>query len=115
MKHRSNLKHVSTVRVPAEDREKKARKDAKVAEDELWLAREELQAVKGDLCAKVTVLDQVHQEALEARNSVERLAEEVSKLRMDLQRQEALASRRGKRIAELKDEACTQWDSGWLV
>ena len=109
MKHGSNLKHASTVRVRAVDREKKAWKDAKVAEDELWLAREELQAVKGDLCAKVTVLDRVHQEALEAGNSVERLTEEVGKLRMDLERQEALASRRGKMIAELKDEACTQW------
>ena len=34
---------------------------------------------------------------------------------MDLERQEALASRRGEVIAELKDEACTQWASGWLA
>ena len=38
----------------------------KVAEDELRLVREELQAVKGDLCAKVTTLDRVRQEAMEA-------------------------------------------------
>ena len=40
VKHRSDLKHAS--RAWAEDKEKKARKDVKVAEDELRLAREEL-------------------------------------------------------------------------
>ena len=79
----------------------------KVAEDLLRLAREELQAVKGDLCVKVTTLDRVPQEALEAGSSVERLTEELDKLQMDLERQEALASQRGKVIAELRDEACT--------
>ena len=59
VKHRSNLKHASMVRALAEDKEKKARKDLKVTEDELQLAREELQAVKGDMCAKVTTLDWV--------------------------------------------------------
>ena len=42
MKHRSDLKHASTARARAEDKENKAREDEKVAEDELWLAREEL-------------------------------------------------------------------------
>ena len=86
MKHRSYLKHASTARAWAEDKEKKTRKDVKVAEDELRLAREELQAVKGDLCAKVTTLDRVFQEALEARNSVERLTKELDMLQMDLER-----------------------------
>ena len=86
----------------------------KAIEDELWLARVELQAVKGDLFSKVMTLDRVRQEALKVGNSVERLTEEVGKLRMDLERQEALASRRGKVIAELKDEAYTQWAFGWL-
>ena len=49
----------------------------------------------------------VLQEALEAGRSMERLTEELDKLRMDLERQEALASRRGEVIAELRDEACT--------
>ena len=114
MKHRSNLKHASTTRARAEDKEKKAWEDVKVAKDELRLAKEELQAVKGDLCTKATTLDRVRQEALEAGNSVERLTKELSKLRMDLERQEALASRRGEVIAELRDEVCTQWASGWL-
>ena len=60
MKHRSDLKYASTARARVEDKEKKARKDLKVSKDELWLAREELQAVKGDLYAKVTTLDRVH-------------------------------------------------------
>ena len=115
VKHRSDLKKASVARARAEDKEKKARKDAKVAEDELRLAREELQGVKGDLWAKITALEWVSQEALEADNSVERLTEELGRLRMDLARQEALASRRGEVIAELKDEACTQWASGWLA
>ena len=77
----------------------------RVAEDELRLTREELQAVKGDLCVKVMTLDRVHQEDLEVGRSVERLTEELDKLRVDLERQEALASQRGEVI---KDEACTR-------
>ena len=87
----------------------------KVVEDELRLAKEELQAVKGDLCAKAMTLDQVCQEASKVGNSVERLTEELDKLRMDLERQEALASRRFKVIAKFRDEACTQWAFGWLA
>ena len=79
------------------------------------LAREELQAFKGDLWAKMAVLERARQEALEAGNYVECLMEELGRLRMDLARQEALASRRGKVIVELKNEACTQWASGWLA
>ena len=57
VKHRSDLKHASVVRARAEDKEKDARKDAKVAENELLLAREELQAVKDDLWAKMAALE----------------------------------------------------------
>ena len=46
---------------------------------------------------------------------MECLTEELSRLRMDLAWQESLASRRGEVIAELKDEACTQWASRWLA
>ena len=53
VKHRSDLKHASVARARAEDKENESRKDAKVAKDELRLAREELQAVKGDLWAKM--------------------------------------------------------------
>ena len=40
--HRSDLKHASAARAWAKDKEKEARKDAKVAEEELRLARDEL-------------------------------------------------------------------------
>ena len=63
----------------------------------------------------MTTLDRVRQEALEVGNSVERLTGKLDKLRMDLERHEALASWRGEVIAELRDEACTQWASGWLA
>ena len=76
----SDLKHALTARERAEDKEKKAWKDLRVSEDELRLAREELQAVK------VTTLDRVCQEALEAGSSVECLTEELGKLRVDLER-----------------------------
>ena len=52
---------------------------------------------------------------MEAGNSMERLTEELGRLRMDLMRQKALASWRGEVIAELKDEGCTQWASKWLA
>ena len=115
VKHRFDLKHALVAWARAEDKEKEAWKDTKVTEDELRLAREELQAVKGDLWAKMAALERARQVALEAGNSVECMTEELSRLQMDLARQEALASRRGEVITELKDEACTQWASGWLA
>ena len=89
LKHRSDLKHASVVRARVEDKEKKAWKDAKVAEDELRLAREDLLAIKGDMWAKIAALERARQEALEASNFVERLTEELDRLRMDLARHEA--------------------------
>ena len=115
VKHTSNLKHASMARARADDKEKEAQKDAKVAKDELRLAREDLQAFKGDLWTKIAALERARQEALEAGNSMERLTEELGRLRMDLARQEAFSSRRGEVIAELKDEGCTQWASKWLA
>ena len=86
LKNRSDLKHASVVRARAEDKEKEAWKNKKVVEDELRLAREELQAVKGDLWAKMTALERARQEALEVGNFVECLTEELGRLRMDLAR-----------------------------
>ena len=107
MKHKSDMKHTSMARARAKDKENKARQDLRVAEDELWLAREELQAVKGDLHVKQTTLDRVLQMVLEAGSSVDRLTEELGKLEGDLERKEALVSQRDKVIAMLRDEACT--------
>ena len=44
----------------------------------------------------MAALERARQEALKAGNSVECLTEELGRLRMDLARQEALASRRAK-------------------
>ena len=54
-------------------------------------------------------------EASKAESFVERLAEECSVLCGDLQRREAMVVHRDGVIAELKDEACTLWASGWLA
>ena len=108
MKHRSDLKHASAARAWVDDKENEAWKDAKVAENELRLAKKELQAVRGDLWAKMVALEWARQEALEAGNSVEGLTEDLGRLWMDLAKQVALANQRGEVINELKDEACTQ-------
>ena len=84
LKHRFDLKHALAARARAEDKEKEAQKDANIAEDELRLASEELQAVKGDLWAKMADLERARQEALEAGNSVECLMEELRRLRWTL-------------------------------
>ena len=46
---------------------------------------------------------------------MERLTEELGKLQGDLERQEALVSQRDGMIAELRDDAYTQWASSWLA
>ena len=48
-------------------------------------------------------------------SSIERLTDECHGLRGDLQRQETLVVQRDGAIASLRDEACTQWASGWLA
>ena len=70
----------------------------------------------GTSCSsKAVTLSWVSQEASEAVSSVERLTEECRRLHRDLQRQEALVSQKELVIAELRDEACTLWASGWLA
>ena len=58
-----------------------------------------------ELCSKAATLDRACREASEVESSVERLAEEYSVLRGDLQRQEAMVSQRDGVIAKLRDEA----------
>ena len=41
MKHKSDLKHSSTAKVRAEDREKKDIEGVRVVKDELWVVKEE--------------------------------------------------------------------------
>ena len=109
--YKFDLKHTSTVKARVEDREKKAIEGLRFVEDELRGVKEEFQATKEELCTKAATLDQACREASKAESLVERLAEECSTLRGDLQRREAMISQRDGVIAELRDEACTLWAS----
>ena len=84
MTYKSDLKHTSTKKTRAEDREKKAFEGLRVVQDELRVVKEEFQAAREELCTKVTALDRAHREASKAESSMERLAEECNALRGDL-------------------------------
>ena len=56
------------------------------------MVREELKIARDDLRNKVALLDWARLEAYEAESSIERLTEECSALRRDLQRQGALVT-----------------------
>ena len=107
MKHKSDLKHTSTTKERAEDREKKAIEGLRGFKDGLRVVKEEFQATREELCTKAMALDRARQEASEAESSMERLVEECNALRGDLQRQETMVSQRDGVIAELRDESCT--------
>ena len=106
MKYQSDLKHTTTAKVQAEDKENKAQGELRVSKDELRVIRDKLQAardelhvVRDELHIKSTILSRVSQEASEAMSSVEHLTEEFHGLRGDLQRQEALVSQKEGVIA----------------
>ena len=113
--YKFDLKHTSTAKARAENREKKAIEGLRVVEDELRVVKEEFQATREELCTKAAALDRARREASKVESSVERLAKECNALRRDLQRREAMVSQRDGVIAELRDEACTLWASGWLA
>ena len=85
------------------------------SQSELRGSREELRAARDELRNKTTLLDAARREASEAVSSVERLTEECHGLRGDLHRQETLVVQKDEVIGRLRDEACTQWASGWLA
>ena len=58
MGYNSNLKHTSTAKARAEDKEKKAIEGLRVVKDELHVVKEEFQAAREELCTKAAVLDQ---------------------------------------------------------
>ena len=76
--YKSNLKHTSTARARAEDREKKAVEGLRFVEDELRVVKEEFQAAREELCTKAAELDRARREASEAESSVERFSEECN-------------------------------------
>ena len=49
VKYESDLKHTMTAKVRAEDKEKKARGELRVAEDEIQVVRDELQVARDEL------------------------------------------------------------------
>ena len=85
------------------------------SQGELRESMEELRAVKDELRDKTALLDGAHREVSEAVNSTERLTEEFRGLRGDLHQQVTLVAQRDEIIGRLRDEACTQWVSGWLT
>ena len=151
------MKHTTSARALAEDREDEARNSLRMAEGELWEVRDELRAVQNDLLDardglqsaqyelqmvrdellasqgelrgskeelraandelrdKIALLDGARREVFEAVSSLERLTEECCGLRGDLHQQITLVAQRDEVIGRLRDEACTQWASGWLA
>ena len=85
------------------------------SQGELWESKEELCAVKDELRDKTTLLDGARREVSEAVNSAEHLTEECRGLRGDLHQQVTLVAQWDEVIGRLRDEACTQWASGWLA
>ena len=85
------------------------------SQSELQGFREELRAVRDELRDKTMLLDGVRREAFEAMSSAERLTEECRGLHGDLHQQVTLVAQRDEVIGRLRDEACTQWASGWLA
>ena len=112
--YKTDLKRTSTVKPRDEDREKKVIKGLRSILDELRVVKEEFQATREKLCTKAMTLDRASREAFEVESSMERLVEEYSTLRGDIQRRMAMFSQRDGVIVELRDETCTLWASGWL-
>ena len=86
-----------------------------MSQNKLRVTREELRATRDELRNKATLQDGAIRKASEAVSSIKRLTEECHGLRGDLQRQEILVVQRDGAIASLRDDACTQWASGWLA
>ena len=85
------------------------------SQGELRGSKEELRAAKDGLRDKTSLLNGARREASEAINSTERLTEECRGLCGDLNQQVTLVAQRDEVMGRLRDEACTQWASGWLA
>ena len=66
--YKSDLKHSSTAKARAEDRENKAIKGLRFVEDELRVVKEEFQATREKLCTKAATLDRARREAYEVES-----------------------------------------------
>ena len=91
------------------------REEMQTARNEQRVVRGELQAIRDELRNKAVLLDRAYCEVSKAEISIERLTDECRALRGDLQRQEVLLVQRDEAIASLRDDAYTQWATGWLA
>ena len=85
------------------------------SQGELRESKEELCAIKDDMCDKTALLDGARREATEATSSAECLTKECRGLRGDLHQQITLVAQQDEVIGRLRDQASTQWASGWLA
>ena len=83
------------------------------SQGELRESKEELRAIKDNLRDKTVLLDEARREATEAASSAECLTEECRRLRGDLHQQITFVAQRDEVIGRLRDQASTQWASGW--
>ena len=83
--------------------------------EELRESKEELRAANDELHDKTALLDRARREASEAINLMERLTEECRGLRGDLHQQITLVAQWDEVLGRLRDQASTQWASGWLA
>ena len=91
------------------------RDELRTSQGEPRESKEELRVAKDELRNKTALLNGARREVSEAVNSAERLTEEYRGLRGDLHQQVTLVAQRDEVIGRLRDEACTQWDFGWLA
>ena len=82
--YKSDLKHTSTAKARAKDRNKKAIEGLRFTEDELRVVKEKFQATREELYTKAVALDWTHRKTYEVEIFVERLAEEYNALRGNL-------------------------------
>ena len=119
---RDDLRAAQNDLLEARDGMQSAQYELQIVRDELLTSqgelrecKEELLAIKDDLREKTALLDGARREATKAASSVEHLIEEYRGLRGDLHQQITLVAQRDEVIRRLRDQAGTQWASGWLA
>ena len=119
---RDELRAVQNDLLDARDGLQSAQYELQMVRDELLASqgelrgsKEELRAANDELRDKTALLDRARREVSEAVISVECLTKECRGLRGDLHQQITLFAQRDEVIGRFRDEACTQWASGWLA
>ena len=119
---RDDLRAAQNDLLEARDGLQSAQYELQVVRDELLTSqgelreyKEDMRVIKDDLGDKTALLDGARREATEAASSAERLTEECRGLRGNLYQQITLVAQRDEVIRRLRDQASTQWVSGWLA